>query len=250
MNAIGEGERKPARPRTAVKETIAIVDAMLQGKAVDFEGKEFRAQAPAMSAEADASRDRVPIYVAATGPRLQELAGEVADGMLTAGLTTPDFLRWTYENVARGASAAGRDPSGIDIGSTLIASIHETDRDLALDGAREIAGMYLSNKIRNIKGTAETLLELADISREEIEPIAEALDRGGRRAAAELVTDDLLRRCKPIAGTPSDCIEAIEEYHAAGCSHIMLELWGDQRSQQLQVFGKHVLPHFHRHRAD
>jgi alkanesulfonate monooxygenase SsuD/methylene tetrahydromethanopterin reductase-like flavin-dependent oxidoreductase (luciferase family) len=76
----------------------------------------------------------------------------------------------------------------------------------------------------------------------ELEPVAEAMERGGRLAAKKQVTDDLLDRCKPIAGTPDDCIAAIEEYRAAGCSHVMLELWGDRRHDQIRLFGEKVLP--------
>jgi len=57
------------------------------------------------------------------------------------------------------------------------------------------------------------------------------------------VTDEILDKCKPIAGTPADCIEAIEEYSAAGCTHVMLELWGERRPDQIELFGREVLPH-------
>ena len=38
--------------------------------------------------------------------------------------------------------------------------------------------------------------------------------------------------------------KAIEEYRAAGCTHIMLEIWGDDRTGQAKLFGDAVLPHF------
>ena len=104
--------------------------------------------------------------------------------------------------------------------------------------------MYLANKFQNIKGAADTLLELAGIEMDELAPVAEAMERGGRLAAKAEVTDSLLDRCKPIAGTPEDCIAAIEEYRAAGCTHVMLELWGDRRHDQIRLFGERVLPHF------
>jgi alkanesulfonate monooxygenase SsuD/methylene tetrahydromethanopterin reductase-like flavin-dependent oxidoreductase (luciferase family) len=56
------------------------------------------------------------------------------------------------------------------------------------------------------------------------------------------VTDEILDKCKPIAGTPEDCIAAIEEYKEAGCTHVMLELWGDDRLEQLRLFSERVLP--------
>ena len=104
--------------------------------------------------------------------------------------------------------------------------------------------MYLANKVQNIQGSADTLLELAEIEQDEIRPVAEAMEQGGRLAAKAKVTDALLDKCKPIAGTPADCIEAIEEYRDAGCTHVMLELWGDDRLEQIRLFGEHVLPRF------
>jgi alkanesulfonate monooxygenase SsuD/methylene tetrahydromethanopterin reductase-like flavin-dependent oxidoreductase (luciferase family) len=77
---------------------------------------------------------------------------------------------------------------------------------------------------------------------DELAPVAEAMEHGGRLAAKEKVTDSLLDRCKPIAGTPGDCIAAIEEYREAGCTHVMLELWGEDRHRQLELFGERVLP--------
>jgi alkanesulfonate monooxygenase SsuD/methylene tetrahydromethanopterin reductase-like flavin-dependent oxidoreductase (luciferase family) len=106
--------------------------------------------------------------------------------------------------------------------------------------------MYLANKVQNIQASADVLLEEAGLSQEEIRPVADAMESGGRRAAAEAVTDAILDKCKPIAGTPSDCIAAIEEYVEAGCTHIMLELWGDDRHRQIELFAEKVLPHFQR----
>jgi 5,10-methylenetetrahydromethanopterin reductase len=104
--------------------------------------------------------------------------------------------------------------------------------------------MYLANKVQNIQGAADTLLELAGIEQDEIRPVADAMEQGGRLAAKAEVSDALLDKCRPIAGTPSDCIEAIEEYRDAGCTHVMLELWGADRHEQIRLFGEKVLPRF------
>jgi 5,10-methylenetetrahydromethanopterin reductase len=74
------------------------------------------------------------------------------------------------------------------------------------------------------------------------------MEQGGRKAAARAVTDAVLEKVRPIAGTPSRCIERLEEYRASGCTHIMLELWGDDRLEQARLFGDKVLPHFKRNR--
>jgi 5,10-methylenetetrahydromethanopterin reductase len=217
----------------AMRDAVEIVRGVLGGGAFDYDGKIFSASIPALDSRADAPREVPPVYVAATAPKMQALAGEIGDGCLTPSITTPEFVHYTRENVAR----------DIDLGCTIVASIHESDREAGRDGAREIAGMYLANKVQNIQGAADTLLELAGIEQDEIRPVAEAMERGGRLAAKAEVSDALLDKCKPIAGTPEDCISAIEEYREAGCTHVMLELWGDRRHEQIRLFGERVLPH-------
>jgi len=103
--------------------------------------------------------------------------------------------------------------------------------------------MYLANKGQNITGSADVLLECAGLTFEELRPIADAMEKGGRKAAAQAVTDDILRKVCPIAGTPDECIERLKEYRDAGCTHVMLEIWGDDRTGQAKLFGDAVLPH-------
>ena len=229
LNNICSQTRKTLGP---MRDAVTIVRGVLGGEPFTYEGDTWSASVPGLAAEAEAPRDVPPVYVAATAPRMQALAGEIADGCLTPSITTPAFVRYTRQNVK----------SEIDIGCTVVASIHPSDRAAGREGAREIAGMYLANKFQNIKGSADTLLELAEIAMEELEPVAAAMEQGGRLAAKAQVTDSLLDRCKPIAGTPEDCIAAIEEYREAGCTHVMLELWGDGRHEQIRLFGEKVLP--------
>jgi 5,10-methylenetetrahydromethanopterin reductase len=221
-----------------MRDAVSIVRGVLGGEAFEYEGDTWSASIPALQDEAHTARGQVPVYVAATAPKMQALAGEIADGCLTPSITTPAFVRYTVEQVN----------APIDIGCTVVASIDE-DRDRGRDGAREIAGMYLANKVQNIQGSADTLLDLAGLEQDEIRPVAEAMEQGGRLAAKAKVTDEILDKCKPIAGTPNDCIAAIEEYIDAGCTHVMLELWGADRHEQIRLFGEKVLPHFQKDRA-
>jgi 5,10-methylenetetrahydromethanopterin reductase len=217
-----------------MRDAVTIARGVLSGDRFEYDGDTWSADVPALADGAHAPREVPPVYVAATAPKMQALAGEIADGCLTPSITTPEFVRYTRRNV-------GAD---IDIGCTIVASIHESDRAAGRDGAREIAGMYLANKVQNIQGAADTLLDLAGLTQDEIRPVADAMEQGGRLAAKAAVTDEILDKCRPIAGTPSDCIAAIEEYREAGCTHIMLELWGANRLDQIRLFGEQVLPHF------
>ena len=241
LNNAGMQTAKTLGP---MRDAVAIVRGILGGERFEYDGKVFSADIPALSDEAHSPRWDVPVYVAGTAPMMQQIGGEIGDGLLTPSITTPDYVRYTAGNIREGAAKSGRDSGDVDLGCTILASIHATDRGAGRDGAREIGGMYLANKVQNIQGSADVLLESAGIDQEEIIPVAQAMESGGRLAAKALVNDALLDKCKPIAGTPSDCIEAIEEYRDAGCTHIMLELWGENRLEQIRLFGEKVLPHF------
>lgn len=244
MHHIGLGtDPAVSKPVAALRESTDIVRLVLEGKEVDYTGKVFSAKVPAMRADTPGPTGSVPVYLAGTGPQMQKLAGRIADGLLTASISTPKFMEYSHKNMVAGALAAGRNPDDVELGATCISSI-ALDRDEGRDGAREFAGMYLANKVRNIQGAADVLLQSAGLTQDEIRPIAEAMDEGGRYAAKAKVTDEILDKCTPIAGTPQDCIAQIEAFRAAGCDHVMLELWGEDRIRQIELFGEHVLPHF------
>ncbi len=139
LNNIRSQTKKTLGP---MRDAVAIVKGVLGGGAFAYEGETWSADVPALQDAAHTPRDVPPVYVAATAPKMQALAGEIADGCLTPSITTPAFVRYTRENV----------DADIDIGCTVVASIDATDRDRGRDGAREIAGMYLANKVQNIAG--------------------------------------------------------------------------------------------------
>ncbi|MFN7931408.1 MAG: LLM class flavin-dependent oxidoreductase [Blastocatellia bacterium] len=232
-----------ASPAVVMREAIEIIRELMGGKEVNYQGKAFSAVAPALKDDAHTPRGCPPIYVGATGPVLQRLAGSHAEGLLTASITTPAFVKYAHGNMEEGARKVGKDPSNLDLGSTIVASIGKDSR-VGKEGAREIAAMYLANKVQNIQGSADVLLQLAGLTREELQPIADAMDQGGRKAAARMVTDEVFEKVFPIAGTPDECSARIEEFRQAGCTNIMLELWGDEREEQARLFGEAVLPHF------
>jgi len=243
MKEIGEGEGEKVGPATVMRESIEIIKGVLKGDAFEYQGKVFAAAVPALKSDAHTARGIPRTYIAGTGPVLQKLAGSISDGLLTASITTPAFVRYSRKNMEEGARKASRDASQLALGSVIVGSIGR-DSAKGKEGAREQAAMYLANKVQNIKGSADVLLECAGLTFAELQPVADAMEKGGRKAAAKAVTDEILRKVCAIAGTPHECIQRIEEYRAAGCTHIMLEIWGDDRVGQAKLFGEAVLPHF------
>ena len=191
-----------SKPVAAMKEAAEIIRGVLAGDALDVDGKVFSAHMPALKDDAEAPRWDVPLYFAGTGPMMLRAAAQAADGLLTASITTPAFVRYVRGEL----EAAGRDPDSLDLGCTIVASIDE-DRDQGRDGAREIAGMYLANKVQNIQAAADTLLECAGLTQDEIRPVAEAMEPAGgsprrRRSPTRSSTSASRSPARPRTASP------------------------------------------------
>jgi alkanesulfonate monooxygenase SsuD/methylene tetrahydromethanopterin reductase-like flavin-dependent oxidoreductase (luciferase family) len=245
MKEIGQGEGEKVGPATVMRESIEVIKGVLKGEAFEYQGKVFAASVPALKQDAHTVRGVPPIYVAGTGPVMQKMAGSISEGLLTASITTPAFVRYSRKNMLEGAAKSGRDPSTLALGCVIVGSIGR-DSEKGKEGAREQAAMYLANKVQNIKGSADVLLDCAELTFDDLRPVADAMEKGGRKAAAKAVTDEILRKVCPIAGTPDECAQRVQEYRDAGCTHIMLEIWGDDRTGQAKLFGEAVLPQFKR----
>src|SRR6266853_6769113 len=95
MKEIGEGEGEKVGPATVMRESVEIIKGVLKGDAFEYQGKVFAAADPALKSDAHTSRKVPPVYVAGTGPAMQRLGGSLCDGLLTASITTPAFVRYS-----------------------------------------------------------------------------------------------------------------------------------------------------------
>src|SRR3989440_8343066 len=63
-----------------MRDAVAIVRGVLGGGPFEYDGEAWSASVPALADEAETPRDVPPVYVAATAPKMQALAGEIASG--------------------------------------------------------------------------------------------------------------------------------------------------------------------------
>src|SRR5689334_17558502 len=121
---LNNAQMQTAKTLGPMRDAVEIVRGVLGGEQFEYSGSTWSASVPALQDEAHTPRDVPPVYVAATAPKMQALAGEIGDGCLTPSITTPPFVRYTRENVK----------TDIDVGCTVVASIDATDRDAGRDG--------------------------------------------------------------------------------------------------------------------
>lgn len=113
--------RPAARMHEYVEALRAIWHAWETGERLHFRGEFTRhtLMTPFFTPE-DHGFGVPPIYLAAVGPKMTEVVGEVCDGLLAHGFTTPRYLREvTLPAIAAGAERAGRDPSDVAISVPL-----------------------------------------------------------------------------------------------------------------------------------
>ena len=101
MSLIGE---RAARVDDLREHTLAV-RALLTGEEAQWRGRSFRFEWPTPP---------VPVWIAAEGPRMLALAGEIGDGVLMGNGLTEEVVRDNLGRVAAAATAAGRDPADVE----------------------------------------------------------------------------------------------------------------------------------------
>src|SRR5215813_1625500 len=96
----------PPATLAGLEDAVRTLGRLTEGVAIERGGRRWQVHR---------STRRVPIYLAAEGPRTLELAGRVADGVIVGLGLTPDVIRLSLEAIARGARAAGRTLDDVDV---------------------------------------------------------------------------------------------------------------------------------------
>ena len=231
------------KPVPVHHESLEIMRRVFSGKAFSYKGEIFESTMPAYDRAGDGLRTEIPIYVGATGPFMQRLAGRESDGMLLAGLTSPAFVRYACENMVKGAEKAGRTlAADFPVGGVILAACSK-DGARAKTATRSYTGTYIVNKLRNIKN--DVILAGSGLPPETWDPFRKAIEAGTQDNVAHLVTDEMQRRFTVISGTPDECLEITQELVDAGMNLPLLEVVGASAADNLEtirLFGEQVLP--------
>lgn len=231
------------KPVPVHHESLEIMRRVFSGKQFAYKGELFESSMPAYDRARDGLRTEIPIYVGATGPFMQRLAGRESDGMLLAGLTSPAFVKYARDNMAKGAAQVGRTlPADFPVGGVILAACAK-DGAKAKAATRSYTGTYIVNKLRNIKN--DTILAGSGLPDSTWDPFRKAIADGTQDKVAHLVTDEMQRRFTVISGTPDECLEITQELVDAGLNLPMLEVVGASQEDNLEtirLFGEQVLP--------
>ena len=201
------------RPLLAIRETVEACRALLADETVTYHGEFVHLDGVELDYVYQERRPKdVPIYIGATGDKMLELTGEIADGVVLNYLVSPEYNRRAMDRLADGAARAGRSLDDLDRPQLVVCSVAET-RAEALDGARLMVTQYLGQQphIMKASGVPESLLE--EIGRVLTWPATHEQVE----AASKLVPDDVVQMIC-AAGTADEVREKVAQYMADGCT--------------------------------
>jgi F420-dependent oxidoreductase-like protein len=206
-----------AKQLQRTREYIAVVRQALARERVEFHGETIDLPLPdgpgkALKLTIAPVQERIPIYLAAIGPKNTELAGEIADGWIPT-LLSPEHLPQLRESLDAGAAKAGRSLEGFDIAPTV--SVFVTD-DLkgARDSMRPFIALYVGGMGSRDKNFYNQLVQrygFEDAARE----IQDLYLEGKRDEAMAAVPDELIDLVS-LCGPADHVKDRLAAYRDAG----------------------------------
>lgn len=191
-----------AKQLQRTREYVSVVRMALARERVEFHGETIDLPLPdgpgkALKLTIAPVQERIPIYLAAIGPKNTALAGEVADGWIPT-LLSPEHLPMLRDALEEGAARANRTLDGFDIAPTVNVNITD-DVDAARDAMRPFIALYVGGMGSRDKNFYNHLVQrygFEDAAREVQDLyLAGKKDEAAAALPAELI--DLVSLCGP-----------------------------------------------------
>jgi 5,10-methylenetetrahydromethanopterin reductase len=238
---------------------VRRVQSYLRGEAVEFdrdsrltEGVKVVATLGMTNAPVESrmswirpSTPKVPVIVAASGPKVIDAAARVADGINFALGVDPERIKWAIDRAKAARAAAGLDPAGLSFG-IYVSVVPEPDLDLA---RRLISGDVASfARFSVMHGTA--VVPTSEASKQVMQEIHRTYDMEGHfsetSSQAQVLTPEFIDSYA-IVGDPGRCVDRICELLPLGVTRLMVSTSArgadrDLSAQYRREFARSVLP--------
>lgn len=221
-----------------LRQSVLDLQGLCNGEAIEYKGNSIRLPW--------AGDSRTPVWVAAYGPKVLALTGEVADGFILQ-LADPQIAAWTIKAVRDAAAAAGRDPKSVKI--CVAAPAYVTD-DIAhgRDQLRWFGGM-VGNHVADIverygaDGNSGVPQALTDyIKNRQGYDYNEHGQAGNTHT--DFVPDEIVDRfC--IIGPVEEHIRRLNELRELGVDQFAVYLQHDDKDATLAAYGEKIIPAMH-----
>ncbi|GAA2705393.1 LLM class F420-dependent oxidoreductase [Micromonospora olivasterospora] len=225
-----------AKPLARTREYVDVVRLAMARKEVAYDGEFHTLPLPdgpgkALRLGFHPTRERIPIYLAAVGPRNLELAGEIADGWL-AVFYAPDFADEQLAAVRAGRAKAGKELAGFDVVPSVPVVVGDDVASCA-ELVRWYAALYvggMGSRQQNFYNQLATRMGYGDAARE----VQDLYLAKRQRDAAAAVPLEFIDRTS-LLGPRERIAERMREYADAGVTTLSVTLFVADRDSGVQT---------------
>ena len=201
--------------RDRLRESVTLINKLWTEDRVSFEGQYYRTESATIY---DKPKEKVPIWIAASGPLAAAMAGQVAEGFICTSGKNPQLYTDLVGKVGEGLARAGRENASLEKMIEVKVSF-DTDQRLALEDTRHWAAHAL---------TPEEKMNVEDPL--EMERLAAALPL--ERAASRWI----------VSADPEEQLAQIRPYVELGFTHLVFHAPGPDQPRFLKLYADQVLP--------
>ena len=205
----------PKERRDRLREAVHLINKLWTEDRVSFEGRFYRTGNATIY---DRPIEKVPIWIAASGPLAAVMAGQIAEGFICTSGKNPQLYIDLSGKVDEGLARAGRESAGLERMIEVKVSF-DTDRKTAMEDTRHWAALAL---------TPEEKVSVEDPI--EMERLAAALPL--ERAASRWI----------VSADPEEQLAQIRPYVELGFNHLVFHAPGPDQSRFLRLYAERVLP--------
>ncbi len=249
----------PAARLEVLREHVRVCRDLLAGKTTPYQEGERRRVIRFLNPKSGAIniKNKVPIYVSASGPKTLELAGEIADGVILFGAVGPSLIRFCMDHVRAGAERAGRDPRKLY--TLCMTAFHLTRPGEKLESTRvrKAVGPFVSSSSNIFAFSCPTPTDLPSDVRHDLVAFKNAYRmpdvsietrhltlysdylRGFRKEHESLVTEKMIR-ATTLTGTREEVVESIHAMGAAGIRQVAIQPITDPK-ETIEEFSKQII---------
>jgi F420-dependent oxidoreductase-like protein len=235
------GQRFPGQ-LARTREYVTILRKALARERLEFEGDTYTLPLPdgpgkALKLMIAPVQDRIPVYLAAIGPKNTQLAGEIADGWIPT-FFSPENVGEFRELLEEGAGRGGRSLNGFDIAPTVNLCIDD-DLDRARDAMRPFLALYVGGM-----GSRKQNFYNALVRRYGFEEAADEVQNlyldGKKDEAAAALPPELIDRTS-LCGPKDRVKDRLEAYREAGVGTLItipVATGATERTQMMREFAE------------
>jgi F420-dependent oxidoreductase-like protein len=205
------------------REYVEVVRMALAHRVVDFHGETIELPLPdgpgkALKLTIRPVQERIPIYLAALGPKNVALAGEIADGWLPV-FFSPEHTAEVGGNLLEGATRGGRSVDEVKI-CPMVSVMIKDDLESARDAMRPMLALYvggMGSRDRNFYNRLVSSYGFGDAARK-----VQDLYLEGRRSEAMAALPDELIDLVSIVGPRDRARARIRAFEEAGIDTLIV----------------------------